>query len=287
LPGTLYLCPTPIGNLDDITLRVIKILKEVDLIAAEDTKHSIKLLNYHKINNKLTSYYEYNKHKKGQKLINYLISGMNIALITDAGTPGISDPGEELVKLCLKKSIKIISIPGACALTTALVASGLPSGRFCFEGFLSINKKNRLTHLNNIKNENKTLIFYEAPHKLFKTLEDMKLIFGNRKIVIAREITKKFEEFIQTTIEEALNYFKKIKPKGEFVVIVHGANKNKNEEIEENLILAKKQIHKMLSCGTYTKDIVNEVRKKFNLNSKEIYSMCLNFKKDAIKKIKT
>ncbi|MEG2381310.1 MAG: 16S rRNA (cytidine(1402)-2'-O)-methyltransferase, partial [Oscillospiraceae bacterium] len=191
--GKLYLCPTPIGNLGDITMRTLETLRTVDLIAAEDTRVSMKILNHFEITKPITSYYEHNKRDKGPYLIEKLKSGLSVAIITDAGMPGISDPGEDLVKLCIENDIAVESLPGACAFATALVASGLPTSRFTFEGFLSMNKKTRFLHLNSVKNDTRTLIFYEAPHKVLTTLKDMYEIFGERKIVLAREITKKFE----------------------------------------------------------------------------------------------
>ena len=207
MSGKLYLCPTPIGNLGDITLRTLEVLKSVDLIAAEDTRVSAKLLNHFDIKVPTTSYYEHNKREKGSYLVEKLESGLNIAVVTDAGIPGISDPGEDLLKLCIEKGIETEVLPGACAFVTALVGSGLPTGRFSFEGFLTTNRKNRLEHLEQLKNDTRTMIFYEAPHKLISTLKDMLDVFGDRKIVLARELTKKFEEYNRTTLKNALIHY--------------------------------------------------------------------------------
>ncbi|MEG1880073.1 MAG: 16S rRNA (cytidine(1402)-2'-O)-methyltransferase, partial [Oscillospiraceae bacterium] len=222
--GKLYLCPTPIGNLGDITMRTLETLRTVDLIAAEDTRVSMKILNHFEITKPITSYYEHNKRDKGPYLIEKLKSGLSVAIITDAGMPGISDPGEDLVKLCIENDIAVESLPGACAFATALVASGLPTSRFTFEGFLSMNKKTRFLHLNSVKNDTRTLIFYEAPHKVLTTLKDMYEIFGERKIVLAREITKKFEEYIRTTFTQAIEKYQQEAPRGEFVIMIDGVS---------------------------------------------------------------
>ena len=222
--GKLYLCPTPIGNLGDITERTLETLRSVDLIAAEDTRVSVKLLNHFGIKKPLTSYYEHNKREKGGYLLKKLLGGENIALVTDAGMPGISDPGEDIVRQCAERGIEIEALPGPCAFATALVASGLPTGRFCFEGFLSVNKKSRRERLESLKDETRTMIFYEAPHKLKYTLADMAEAFGGaRELVIAREITKKHEEYLRLTLSEAAALYDETPPKGEFVLIIRGA----------------------------------------------------------------
>lgn len=222
--GKLFLCPTPIGNLGDISERVLETLRSVDLIAAEDTRVSMKLLNHFGIKKPLTSYYEHNKREKGSYLLDKLLSGVTIAVVTDAGMPGISDPGEDIVRLCVRQGVEVEALPGACAFATALVASGLPAGRFTFEGFLSVNKKSRREHLSSLKHEVRTMIFYEAPHKLIYTLRDMAETFGaEREIVLAREITKKHEEYLRMTLGGAADYFENTAPKGEFVLIVRGA----------------------------------------------------------------
>lgn len=222
--GKLYLCPTPIGNLGDITERTLKTLESVDLIAAEDTRVSVKLLNHFGIKKPLTSYYEHNKREKGSYLLDKLKSGENIAVVTDAGMPGISDPGEDIARLCRENGIEVEALPGACAFAAALAASGLPTGRFTFEGFLSVNKKSRREHLEGLKDETRTMIFYEAPHKLPYTLRDMAEVFGgSRELVIAREITKKHEEYLWLTLDEAVKHFEETPPRGEFVLVIKGA----------------------------------------------------------------
>ncbi|MBO5955442.1 MAG: 16S rRNA (cytidine(1402)-2'-O)-methyltransferase, partial [Clostridia bacterium] len=234
MSGILYLCPTPIGNLKDITLRTLEVLREVDLIAAEDTRNTLKLLNHFEISVPLTSYYEHNKAQKGSVIIERLKEGQSVALVSDAGMPAISDPGEDLVRLCISEGIKVVPLPGASAFTCALVASGMPTGRFSFEGFLTTNKRNRKNHLAEVKNDTRTLIFYEAPHKLLATLEDMLEFFGDREIVLARELTKKFEEFFRTTISEAIRHYEETPPKGEFVLIIKGKNPEELKEEERN-----------------------------------------------------
>ena len=221
--GTLYLCPTPIGNLGDITARTLETLKAVDLIAAEDTRRSLQLLNHFDIKKPIISYFEHNKHQRGPELLARLQKGESIALVTDAGMPAISDPGEDLVKLCIEQQIPVVPLPGPNAALTALIASGLPTGRFSFQGFLSTNKKDRREQLQAISHHTETLIFYEAPHKLKATLQDLLDCLGNRDIVLCRELTKKFEEFVRLDLEQAIIYYEEHAPKGEFVLIVRGA----------------------------------------------------------------
>ena len=277
--GKLYLCPTPIGNLNDITYRTLETLKSVDLIAAEDTRVSAKLLNHFDIKVATTSYYEHNKREKGSYLIEKLLSGKNIAVITDAGMPGISDPGEDLVKLCIQNGISVEALPGPCAFATALVASGMPTGRFAFEGFLTVNKKNRFEHLQSIKSDTRTLIFYEAPHKLLTTLHDMLDVFGNRKIVLARELTKKFEEYNRTTIEAALTHYKEFPPKGEFVLIIEGADANKIEkEYLDSLPSAEMLLKKYSSEGMRAKELTRKVADELKRPRREIYDLYLKIK---------
>lgn len=221
--GKLYLCATPIGNLEDITLRVLNTLKEVDLIAAEDTRHSIKLLNHFEIKTPMTSYHEFNKTSKAKYLVEQMQQGVNIALITDAGTPGISDPGEELVKQCYEAGLEVTSLPGAAACVTALTISGLSTRRFCFEAFLPVDKKKRQWILEELKRETRTIIVYEAPHHLVKTLKELSDTFGNgRNITICRELTKKYEEAYRTTFAEALERYEHEEPKGECVIVIEG-----------------------------------------------------------------
>ena len=230
MQGTLYLCATPIGNLEDITLRVLRTLKEVDLIAAEDTRNSIKLLNHFEIHTPMTSYHEYNKYEKGRELAAKLRQGKNIALITDAGTPGISDPGEELVKMCAEEGIPVTSLPGASACITALTLSALSTRRFAFEAFLPGDKKERQAVLKELPRETRTIILYEAPHRLRKTLKELYELLGNRRLTICRELTKKYETAFRTDFDEALRCYETEEPKGECVLVIEG---KKAEEILE------------------------------------------------------
>ncbi len=230
MAGKLYLCATPIGNLEDITLRVLRVLEEVDLIAAEDTRNSIKLLNHYEIKTPMTSYHEFNKIEKAYQLVEKLQEGMNIALITDAGTPGISDPGEELVKIAYEAGIEVTSLPGPVACITALTLSGLSTRRFAFEAFLPKDKKERKRILEELQKETRTIILYEAPHHLIKTLEELREALGNRRITLCRELTKKYEEGQRTTIDEVLEYYKDKEPRGEYVLVLEGKTK---EEVEE------------------------------------------------------
>jgi len=279
MKGKLYLCPTPIGNLGDMTFRTIEVLKSVDLIAAEDTRVSAKLLNHFDIKVPTTSYYEHNKREKGSYLLEKLLNGTNIAVITDAGMPGISDPGEDLVKLCIENEIVVEALPGPCAFATALVASGLPTGRFAFEGFLTTNKKNRLEHLEALKNDTRTLIFYEAPHKLLSTLADMLTILGDRKIVLARELTKKFEEYNRTTLKEALIYYEETPPKGEFVLILDGADAEKiRADFLESMPSAEELLRKYSKEGLRAKELTKKVAEELKQPRREIYDLYLKIK---------
>ena len=230
MQGKLYLCATPIGNLEDITFRVIRILKEADIIAAEDTRHSIKLLNHFEIKTPMTSYHEFNKIEKSIYLVQQMKNCLTVALITDAGTPGISDPGEELVKQCFEAGIEVSSVPGAAACITALTMSGLPTRRFCFEAFLPSDKKEKQHILNELKKETRTIILYEAPHRLVKTLEELKENLGNRTITLCKELTKKFETASKTTFQEALENFSHTEPKGEYVLVIEGKSRKELEE---------------------------------------------------------
>ncbi len=273
--GKLYLCPTPIGNLGDITERTVETLKNADLIAAEDTRVSMKLLNHLEIKKPITSYYEHNKKEKGGYLIEKLLGGARVALVTDAGMPGISDPGEDLVKLCIENQIPVEALPGACAFATALIASGLPTGRFTFEGFLSVNKKSRREHLSALKDEQRTMIFYEAPHKLIYTLNDMAAIFGgSRKIVLARELTKRYEEYIRTTLSGAIEHFSQNSPKGEFVLILHGSDGGRCEK--ENVTSdITALISSCISEGIKGKSIAKIASKSFGISKNEAYDLYL------------
>ncbi len=277
--GKLFLCPTPIGNLKDMTFRTLEVLKSVDLIAAEDTRNTLKLLNHFEINIPLTSYYEHNKAQKGGVLMEKLKAGQNIALVSDAGMPAISDPGEDLVRLCIEEGVEVVPLPGPSAFTTALVASGLPTGRFSFEGFLTTNKRNRREHLEEIKNDTRTLIFYEAPHKLMYTLTDMLEVLGDREIVLARELTKKFEEFCRTTISAAINKYEETPPKGEFVLIIKGADKAALEEERKATLPTPEELLKQYSVlGLRSKELSAKVAEELGLSKREVYDLYLKIK---------
>ena len=267
--GTLYLVATPIGNLEDITLRAIKVLKEVDLIAAEDTRQTLKLLNHLEISKKLISYHRHNEEVKKELLIEKLLEGQNIAVVTDAGTPAISDPGEEIVKEAIKYNINIVPIPGACALINALIASGLDTKEFSFYAFLPLNKKLRKNKFEEIKKDWKTAIIYEAPHKLINTLNDILNNLGDRKIVLARELTKIHEEFIRGNVTEIINIFKDKAPKGEFIILIEGIkikeeNNLNNLSLEEHYKFYENQ-------GLEKKEIIKKIAKDRNVNKNEIY----------------
>ena len=269
--GTLYIVATPIGNLEDITLRAIRVLKEVDLIVAEDTRHTLKLLNHLEISKPLISYHRHNEDVKTEILIKELKQGKNLALVSDAGTPGICDPGEEVIKKCIEEDIQIVPIPGACAMINALICSGLDTKEFAFIGFLPLNKKNRKEKLEEIRKETKTTILYEAPHKLETTLKDLKEIIGDRKIVLAREITKIHEEYLRENIDELIEKAKDIK--GEIVLILEGA-KNNEEEFWTNLSIEEhyKYYEKK---GLNKKEIIKQIAKDRNVNKNEIYQKFL------------
>ena len=278
MPGTLYLCATPIGNLEDITYRVLRTLKEVDLIAAEDTRNSIKLLNHFEIETPMTSYHEYNKIDKGRTLIAKLLEGQNIALITDAGTPAISDPGEELVKMAHEAGITITSLPGACACITALTLSGLPTRRFAFEAFLPTDKKERSQILDSLKNETRTLIIYEAPHHLIKTLEDLLLALGNRNATVCRELTKKHETVFKTTLETALNYYKENEPKGECVIVIEGRTFTELKEesrAEWQKLSIEEHVKMYMEQGLDKKEAMKAAAKDRGVSKQDIYKALL------------
>lgn len=230
MAGKLYLCATPIGNLSDMTFRVIEVLKSVDLIAAEDTRNTIKLLNHFEIKTPMTSYHEFNKYDKAKQLVQMMLNGKNVAIITDAGTPGISDPGEEVVRQCYEAGIEVSSLPGAAACVTALTMSGQKTRRFCFEAFLPSDKKEKSTVLEELKNETRTIVIYEAPHRLVRTLKELRDALGNRSITLCRELTKKYEEADKTTIDGAIEKYNEKEPKGEFVLVIEGKSQ---EEIKE------------------------------------------------------
>ncbi len=273
--GTLYLVATPIGNLEDITLRALRILREVDIIAAEDTRQTIKLLNHFEIKKPLVSYYEHNKIEKGNYLINQLIEGKSIALVSDAGTPGISDPGEDLVKLAIENNITVTMAPGPVAAITALVLSGLPSGRFVFEGFLPMNKRARKDKISSLKDEIRTIVFYEAPHKLTYTLKDLYEVFGDRRIVLARELTKRFEEFVRCTISEAIDKYNKEAPKGEFVMILEGADENslkKAEKTKWEELSLQEHVEFYIKQGMEKKEAIKRAAEDRGLSKREVYN---------------
>lgn len=279
MAGTLYLCATPIGNLEDMTFRVIRILKEVDLIAAEDTRNSIKLLNHFEIKTPMTSYHEYNKIEKGHKLIEKLQEGVNIALITDAGTPGISDPGEELVKMCYEAGIEVTSLPGPAACITALTLSGLSTRRFAFEAFLPIDKKERQEILDELKEETRTIILYEAPHRLVKTLKELKEVFGGaRRLTICRELTKKHETAFQTTFDEAVSYYESTEPKGECVLVVEGKSREqiRQEAVDkwEEMSLSEHMDY-YTSQGIDKKEAMKRVAKDRGMAKRDVYKALL------------
>lgn len=276
--GTLYLCATPIGNLEDMTFRVVRTLQEVDLIAAEDTRNSIKLLNHFDIHTPMTSYHEYNKIEKGRSLVKKLLEGQNIALITDAGTPGISDPGEELVHMCQEAGVPVTSLPGACACVTALTLSGLPTRRFCFEAFLPTDKKERKAVLQELLEETRTTIIYEAPHRLKKTLQELLDELGNRRLTICRELTKKHETAFVTTLQDAVLFYENQEPKGECVLVMEGRSRASMEEerqqgfqemsIEEHMKIYEDQ-------GMNRKEAMKQVAKDRGVGKREIYQALL------------
>lgn len=274
--GTLYLCATPIGNLGDITLRVIELLKECDLIAAEDTRNTLKLLNHFNIDTPMTSYHEHNKFSKGPVLLEKLKEGKNIALVTDAGMPGISDPGEDMARLCRQEGIPVTVAPGASAVVTALVLSGMPARRFIFEGFLPTDKKEKAEVLARLEKETRTTVFYEAPHRLTDTLKELLKSAGNRDAACVREITKKYEEVKKDSLENLLAFYGENPPKGEFVVIVGGADAEKlrQEEIEgwESISL-EEHMKKYTDSGISEKDAMKQVAKDRGVSKREIYAL--------------
>lgn len=278
MSGTLYLCATPIGNLEDITFRVLETLRTVDVIAAEDTRNSIKLLNRFEIKTPMTSYHEFNKYDKGRQLMEQLLSGKNIAVITDAGMPGISDPGEELVRMAYEEGVPVTVLPGACACVTALTLSGLPTRRFCFEAFLPSDKKERKEVLEELKAETRTIVLYEAPHRLGKTLSELSEALGDRRLTICRELTKKHEEAFRTTFSEALAYYEDKEPKGECVLVIEGADRDKlrlgEQESFAELSLTE-HMERYLSAGMSKKDAMRAVAADRGVSRREIYSLLL------------
>ena len=273
--GILYLCATPIGNLDDITKRVIDTLCEVDIIACEDTRNSIKLLNHFGIKTPMTSYHEYNKYDKAARLIDQMRNGSDIALITDAGTPGISDPGEVIVRMCHEAGIRVTSLPGPCACITALTLSGLPSRRFSFEAFLPSEKKERKEILDELRKDTRTIIIYEAPHHLLKTLNDLGEALGDRKIVLCRELTKKFEEIMETSIYKAVDHYGKNEPKGEYVLVIEGRDRSdmKNEKIASwEKVSLEDHMKYYEENGVDRKEAMKLVAKDRGLSKRDIYN---------------
>ena len=274
MPGTLYLVPTPIGNLSDLSPRAVETLSQADFIAAEDTRVTLKLLNHFTIKKPMVAYYRHNTAAGGQTILKRLLDGETCALVSDAGTPAVSDPGEEMVRLCVDHGVEVIALPGPCALTTALSVSGLPTGRFTFEGFLAMNKKNRRDHLNSLKNEARTMIFYEAPHKLLTTLEDLAAVFGpDRSVALCRELTKLHEETMRTTLAQAVEWYREREPKGEYVLVLDGA-----ERREESAVTLERGVELVLerrARGERMKDAVRQVASDTGLARNELYEAAL------------
>jgi 16S rRNA (cytidine1402-2'-O)-methyltransferase len=267
--GVLYICPTPIGNLEDITLRTLRILKEVDLIAAEDTRRTLKLLNYYGIKKSLISYHEHNKVEKGEMLIEKLKEGINIALVTDAGMPGISDPGEDMIHLAIENQMDLVVLPGATASITALVLSGLPTEKFVFEGFLPSKKKDRREELERLKTEERTIILYEAPHRLLALLKDMEAVLGDRQLAIARELTKVYEEIFRGSVLEALRKYEEEKPRGEFVLVIKGAEISEDDPYQN--ISIKEHIIMYMEEGLTKRDAVKKVADVRDISKNLVY----------------
>ena len=273
MSGTLTLVPTPIGNLSDISPRCRQALAEADFIAAEDTRVTLKLLNHLEIKKPLVSYYEHNKEFSGKKILERILAGENCAQVSDAGSPAISDPGEDLVRLCAENGVTVTAIPGPCAAITALSISGLPTGRFTFEGFLSTTKKNRLAHLQSLQNETRTMIFYEAPHKLTSTLEDLKAAFGaERRIALCRELTKLHEQVQRMTLGEACAYYAEQPPRGEFVLVVEGAVR---QEEKPTLEAALERVQELLAQGASKKDAVKQASQETGFPKNALYDAAM------------
>ncbi len=274
MAGTLYLCATPIGNLGDMTPRVVETLHTVDVIAAEDTRNSIKLLNHFDIHTPMTSYHEYNKVEKARQLVKQLTEGQNIALITDAGTPAISDPGEVLVRMCLEQGIAVTSLPGPAACITALTLSGLPARRFCFEGFLPAEKKEKAVVLQELSQESRTMILYEAPHHLVRTLEELYQTLGQRRITLCRELTKRFETVMPTTLEEAMAYYREEEPRGEYVLVIEGKSLEQKRQ-EDIAVWQDKSIEEHMEYyrlqGMEEKAAMKQVAKDRGVSKRDIY----------------
>lgn len=278
MTGTLYLCATPIGNLEDITFRVLRTLKEVDLIAAEDTRNSIKLLNHFEIKTPMTSYHEFNKIEKAYQLVDKIKAGQNVALITDAGTPGISDPGEDIVRICYEEGVSVTSLPGAAACITALTMSGRPTRRFAFEAFLPRDKKQRQEVIEELKNETRTIIIYEAPHHLVKTITELYNALGDRELTVCRELTKKHEEKQQTTFSELLEYSKENEPRGEYVLVICGRSREEiKKEKQQSWETMSVEEHMKLyeSQGIDHKEAMKLVAKDRGVSKRDIYQQLL------------
>ena len=278
MSGTLYLCATPIGNLEDITFRVLRTLKEVDLIAAEDTRNSIKLLNHFEIKTPMTSYHEFNKIEKAYQLVAKLKEGQNIALITDAGTPGISDPGEDIVRICYEEGVPVTSLPGAAACITALTMSGRPTRRFAFEAFLPRDKKERAAVLEELKNETRTIIIYEAPHHLVKTVMELMNTLGDRELTVCRELTKKHEDKLQTTFSELLEYSKEHEPRGEYVLIICGRDREelvKEQQATWESMSLEEHMQIYESQGISHKEAMKLVAKDRGISKRDVYQALL------------
>ncbi|MCX7615661.1 MAG: 16S rRNA (cytidine(1402)-2'-O)-methyltransferase [Clostridiales bacterium] len=278
MPGKLYIVATPIGNLGDISIRALDTLKSVSFIAAEDTRVTMKLTNHFSIKAPLVSYYEHNAKEQGEKIVSRILSGEDCALVCDAGTPSISDPGKDLASLCADSGITVVPVPGPSAIITALSASGMNTGRFTFEGFLSTSQKSRKEHLKSLINEERTMVFYEAPHKLNKTLRDFYDTFGNRAICISREITKLHEEFLRTTLSDAISHFEEHPPRGEFVLILSGAEHKKPDTID-----ALSMVGLYVEKGMSLSESVKKVSRDASVGKSELYRMALEkYKKDPI-----
>lgn len=281
MQGKLYLCATPIGNLEDMTFRAVRTLQEADLIAAEDTRNSIKLLNHFNIRTPMTSYHEYNKIEKAHYLVNQMLEGKHVALITDAGTPGISDPGEDLVRLAYEAGIEVTSLPGACACVTALTLSGLPTRRFCFEAFLPADKKERREILEELKTETRTIILYEAPHRLVRTLQELLEALGDRRMTLCRELTKKHETAFATTLAGALEYYRDQEPRGECVIVLEGRSRAQMKAEEQRSweeMDIREHMDLYLSQGMDQKAAMKAVAKDRGIGKRDVYRMVLEGK---------
>ncbi len=274
--GILYLCSTPIGNLEDITLRALRVLKEVSLIAAEDTRHTRKLLSYYDIHTPITSYHEHNKYTKGPKLIEYLKEGKHIALVSDAGTPGISDPGQGLVALALKEGITTVAVPGASAVLTALVVSGMPTDRYIFEGFLPKVKKDRSRILKQLVSEERTVVFYESPHRILKTLKDILQVTGDRMAAVTRELTKVHEETVRGRLSFLVEHFHQNPPRGEFTIVIEGIKREKKDSCETDSQDIYNVVNELIVKGWDKKGAIKEAAKITGMRKREIYSAVLD-----------